>query len=76
MMCILSIPPQNIKKQIKLNYKLKQYIREVYLIVIERLIFRLKNISFGSCVVQICCVHVVLGSYSSAYAYMCRYAIN
>ena len=31
MICILSIPPKNIKKQIELNYKLKQYIREVYL---------------------------------------------
>ena len=30
-MCILSIPPKNIKKQIMLNYKLKQYIRKVYL---------------------------------------------
>ena len=58
-MCILSIPPKNIKKQIKLNYKLKQYIRDVYLIAIERMIVRLKKISFGSCVVQICCVHVV-----------------
>ena len=59
MMCILSIPPKNIKKQIKLNYKLKQYIRDVYLIAIERLIVRLKKNSFGSCVLQICCVDVV-----------------
>ena len=42
-MCILLIPPKNIKKQIMLNYKLKQYIRDVYLIATERLIVRLKK---------------------------------
>ena len=54
-MCILSIPPKNIKKQIKLNYKLKQYLRDVYLIAIERLIVRLKNFIWILCSANMLC---------------------